>query len=70
MRFISKEILGTRYRSYNCMADVKRAIKMLVKRGFNYFVRYHDSKGGIWSLNFTVAEWCSKQSPNYYYVNW
>lgn len=44
-----------RWRYYKTWADVKRARKMLIKQGWNYFVLFKDVRGP--ALEFGKADW-------------
>lgn len=63
------KILNNKYdnhRGYRSNGDRKRAIKMLNKIGFNYFVCYKDTKSNF-ALTIGKADWVK---PGQCYVNW
>ncbi len=55
-------------RGYNSAANRKRAIKNLVRFGYNYFVCYRDTQSEF-ALTFSIANWVKDSKLNYY-VNW
>lgn len=56
------------FRLYKSPGDRRRAVAMLVKRGFNYFVGYRDAdKDCPYGLDFAVAEWVSEAKPRHIY---
>lgn len=44
------------YRGYKSNSDRKRARKMLIKQGFNYFVFYRDTQAEF-ALMYSCADW-------------
>lgn len=55
-----------RWRGYASAADRKRAIKQLIRKGWNHFVCYRDVQSQF-ALEFGKAAWVGEGAA---YVNW
>jgi len=52
------------FRLYKSPGDRRRAVAMLIKRGFNYFEGFRDAdKDYPYGLDFAVAKWVSEARP-------
>lgn len=57
------KVIAKHLRSYSSSAHRERAIKLLLKHGWNYFVCLRSAKpipSSSWGLRFAKAEWLHK----------